>query len=290
MIALYWIFRFKSKIFSLFPFWLVYSISDLLTPVLYYIFTYRKKVIVQNLQNSFPNKSPAEIRDLTYRFYKSLIDISFETIKMEHMTPTKYAQRITVENENILKEIADNKQGVVVVMSHTGNWEWICQRIALESNYFEEIGVIAKEMSNPYFEKYFRFLRLRIQSKKVIMVPFLQSARFVSSGRHKSKMIVAIADQTPHKNQISFRAPFLNQDTPVFLGPEKIAKTLDYKVLFCHATRSGRGKYKIRFEPISFQAKLEDEYFITNSHLKMLEADIIEQPESWLWSHRRWKY
>jgi KDO2-lipid IV(A) lauroyltransferase len=209
---------------------------------------------------------------------------------MEHMTVEKYIQRVELDNEELLHEIISRNKGVVVVMSHTGNWEWICQRIAIASHVFDETDVIAKEMSNPYFEKYFRFLRLRIQSRKIIMVPFLQSAKYVSSARHSMNMIVTIADQTPHKNQINFRTQFLNQDTPVFLGPEKIGRALDYEVVFCHTKRTKRGKYKIHLEPISIKPKTENEFQITLKHLKMLENDIHLQPESWLWSHRRWKY
>lgn len=290
MILLFWLFRLKSRIISLLPFRVIYFLSDIIYPLFYYVFRYRKKVILENLCKSFPSKSDKEILSLASKFYKSLLDISLETIKMEHMTKSKYKQRVTLKNEELLTKIASQNQGAVIVMSHTGNWEWVCQRIAFAGEIFNEMGVIAKEMTNPYFEKYFRFIRLHKQSEKVIMVPFMHSARYVSSARKSMKMIVTIADQTPHKNQINFRSNFLNQDTPVFLGPEKIGKALDYAVIFCHTKRTGRGRYELLLELISENPKSEKEYDITKAHLKMLENDIISQPESWLWSHRRWKY
>jgi KDO2-lipid IV(A) lauroyltransferase len=103
-------------------------------------------------------------------------------------------------------------------------------------------------------------------------------------------MLIAIADQTPHKEQIQYRTEFLHQDSGVFLGPECIAKSLNYAVVFCHASKTGRGFYHINFELITDTPKEITQYAITNKHVKMLEEDIHKQPEIWLWSHRRWKY
>lgn len=290
MILLYWIFRLNSRIISLLPFRILYLLSDFLVPIFYYLIGYRKNVILENLKQSFPDKSKKEITCIALDFYKNLIDVSLETIKMEHMTQAKYKQRVELVNEELLNTYLSVGKGIVIIMSHTGNWEWVCQRLAFAGEIFEETGVVAKEMTNQYFEKYFRFIRLRIQSPKVIMVPFHQSSRYISAARNKKKVIITIADQTPHKNQIHYRAKFLNQSTPVFLGPEKIGRALDYPVLFCHTKRLSRGRYKISLEAISVHPKTEDEFFITRNHLEKLENDILLQPESWLWSHRRWKY
>ena len=103
-------------------------------------------------------------------------------------------------------------------------------------------------------------------------------------------MLITIADQTPHKDQIQYRTDFMNQNTGVFLGPERIAKSLNYAVVFCHVSKTGRGFYHIDYELVTETPKEEKPYEITNRHVKMLEGDIRKQPEIWLWSHRRWKY
>jgi len=288
----YWIFRIITKIISWLPYSLLYLISDFLTLVINGLLPYRKKVIFENLHKSFPEKDQNEINQITKEFYRNLIDISLETIKLEVISKEEILKRVSVLGNDLLHQLSVRKKGVVVVMSHNGNWEWVGQRVCIEGLRFDDFGIIAKEMTNPYFEKYFTKLRSRLLEGNGIgeIIPFNETARRLASKRHKACMIVAIADQTPHHDQIQYRTNFLNQESGVFLGPERIAKSLDYAVVFCHVRRTGRGYYQISFELITESPTKTEPYFITDQHVKMLEEDIISQPELWLWSHRRWKY
>jgi len=289
MIIFYWLFRLKARILSWLPIKLLYIFSGFMAFVLCHIVKYRKKVIVSNLQNSLPGKNTTEIRKLANSFYRNLADIAFEIIKLESISKEQLEKRVTVEGQDVLDRISRKKQGVVVVMSHTGNWEWISQRVCFSGVGFDNIGVVAMEMTNPYFEKYFTQIRLRLQKGKAEIIPFTQTAKYLASRRHKASMIIAIADQSPHKDQIQYRTSFLNQDTGVFLGPERIARTLNYAIVFCHVKQTGRGFYKATFELITETPQDAPQHFITETHVKMLENDILTDPDAWLWSHRRWK-
>jgi len=289
MIIFYWLFRLKARILSWLPIKLLYIFSGFMAFVLCHIVKYRKKVIVSNLQNSLPGKNTTEIRKLANSFYRNLADIAFEIIKLESISKEQLEKRVTVEGQDVLDRISKKKQGVVVVMSHTGNWEWISQRVCFSGVGFDNIGVVAMEMTNPYFEKYFTQIRLRLQKGKAEIIPFTQTAKYLASRRHKASMIIAIADQSPHKDQIQYRTSFLNQDTGVFLGPERIARTLNYAIVFCHVKQTGRGFYKATFELITETPQDAPQHSITETHVKMLENDILKDPNAWLWSHRRWK-
>jgi Kdo2-lipid IVA lauroyltransferase/acyltransferase len=290
MILFYWIFRLKARILSWLPIKLLYIFSGFMAFVLCHIVKYRKKVIVSNLQNSLPGRSDSEIQKLANSFYRNLSDIAFEIIKLESISRTQLEKRVTVEGQDVLDRILSKKQGVVVVMSHSGNWEWISQRVCFSGVGFDNIGVVAMEMTNPYFEKYFTQIRLRLQKGIAEIIPFTQTAKYLASRRHKASMIIAIADQSPHKDQIQYRTSFLNQDTGVFLGPERIARSLNYAIVFCHVKQTGRGFYKATFELITETPQDAPQHFITETHVKMLENDILTDPNAWLWSHRRWKY
>jgi KDO2-lipid IV(A) lauroyltransferase len=287
---LYLIFRFKSLILSRLPLRVLYFFSGFLAFLINHIASYRKKVIVSNLKNSFPEKSNTEIRKLTNAFYRNLADLFFEIIKLESISKNELIRRVTVDSRDVLQNIAKKKQGVVVVMSHTGNWEWISQRVCFEGIDFDDVGVVAKEMTNPYFEHYFTRIRLRLQKGIAEIIPFKETAKHLAGKRHKASMIIAIADQSPHKDQILYRTSFMNQDTGVFLGPERIARVLNYAVVFCHVKQTKRGFYHISFELIKDTPYSLPEHGITDTHVRMLEDDIKKQPETWLWSHRRWKY
>ena len=287
---LFWIVQIIFKIINSIPFRFKYFLSDILSPVLNHLIRYRKKVIITNLKNSFPEKNNNQINAIIKGFYRHLADLIFEIIKLDSLSEAELFRRVTVSGEEVLAALAEQKKGVVVVMSHTGNWEWTSQRVCFAGRGFEYVGVVAKEVSNTYFDEYFTNIRLKLQKGRSEIIPFTQTARYLASIRHKTSMIITIADQTPHIDQIAYRTDFLNQDSGVFLGPERIAKSLNFAVVFCHVERKKRGFYHIEFELITNTPKEEKPYEITNSHVKMLENDIRKQPEIWLWSHRRWKY
>jgi Kdo2-lipid IVA lauroyltransferase/acyltransferase len=272
------------------PFGVLYFFSDCFFVLVRFAVRYRYQVITSNLTASFPEKDPSSIKKIRSGFYRHFADLAVEIIKLGRITEAELFEHVTVSGNEILKDLAERKKGVVVVMSHDGNWEWISQRICYEGRRFEYTGVVAKEMSNARFEKLFTDLRMRLQQGFSEIIPFQQTARYLAAVRNKAAMIIAIADQTPHKNQIQYRTRFLNQDTPVFLGPERIARSLGYAVVFCAVTRKKRGYYHVDISLITDSAETTKPYEITDQHVRLLEEDILNQPFTWLWSHRRWKY
>lgn len=282
--------RLLLKIISLLPFFAIYLLSDLFYPIIFYIAGYRKKVVIGNLKTSFPDKNSLQINAIAKAFYRHFSDLVFETIKFGSISETDINRRVKVTNRQVITSLKARNMGVVVVMSHTGNWEWTSQQVCFEGRGFEYIGVIAKEVSSKNFNEIYSYVRMRLQKGNAEIIPLKETARHLASIRHKKSMIITIADQTPHKNEIQYRTDFLRQDTGVFLGPERIARSLNYAVVFCHVKKEERGYYSIDFELITDSPKDCAQFEITNKHVKMLEKDIIEQPEIWLWSHRRWKY
>jgi KDO2-lipid IV(A) lauroyltransferase len=98
-----------------------------------------------------------------------------------------------------------------------------------------------------------------------------------------------IADQTPGPDN-AFWTIFLNQDTPVFWGTERIARKIDFPVVYIAVKRLKRGYYTITAEVLAEHPKDTADEQITKLHTARLEKDIREQPEIWLWSHKRWKH
>jgi len=284
------IIQFILRIFNLIPLRILYIFSDILSPFLNHIVRYRSKVVLNNLKKSFPEKTDIQIKTILKGFYRHFTDLIFEVIKLGSLSEKELFRRVTVSGEEILTDLAALKKGVVVVMSHNGNWEWTSQRVCFSGRSFEYVGVVAKEVSDPYFDKYFNDLRMRLQEGFSEIIPFNETARHLASVRHKTSMLITIADQTPHIGQIQYRTNFMNQNSGVFLGPERIAKSLNFAVVFCHVSKPRRGMYHIEYELITDAPKESPPFEITNSHVKMLEDDIRKQPKIWLWSHRRWKY
>ena len=99
-----------------------------------------------------------------------------------------------------------------------------------------------------------------------------------------------IADQRPPRISGNYWTMFLNQETPVFMGPEKIARKLNAAVIYTHVDKIKRGKYLLKATLLFEEAAQTDEYEITKTHLRLLENYIKEKPQYWLWSHKRWKH
>jgi KDO2-lipid IV(A) lauroyltransferase len=111
----------------------------------------------------------------------------------------------------------------------------------------------------------------------------------VKEGHEKLSAIIFGADQSPSISKNIYWTQFLNQDTAVALGAEKYGKLYDMPVVFTHLSRVKRGYYVVEFETVTANPVQEEEHFITEKHVRLMEKQILKQPEFWLWSHKRWK-
>jgi KDO2-lipid IV(A) lauroyltransferase len=187
----------------------------------------------------------------------------------------------------ILNHAFQHHDNVIIALAHRGCWEWIGQALGLVSP-LTGYG-ITKPLSNEYFNDYMESLRNRFNPGSTIS--FRQTYRTLV--RHKQEGHVAFyliaADQTPHIDEINYWSNFLNQDTPFYLGIEKMAVSLDLPVVFLDIHRVGRGRYSVDFQIITYDPKKTSTHEIMEKYIRMLEDCIISDPPNWLWSHRRWK-
>ena len=89
---------FALKLISYLPFLILYGVSDILYFILKNIAGYRKKVIVENLRNSFPEKSKLEIKKITARYYHFFCDMAIEIVKSHSMSSKQFDKRIIFKN------------------------------------------------------------------------------------------------------------------------------------------------------------------------------------------------
>jgi KDO2-lipid IV(A) lauroyltransferase len=115
--------------------------------------------------------------------------------------------------------------------------------------------------------------------------------QLIADSNNKVLSITAfLMDQTPRKHEIQYWTTFLNQDTPVLTGTEKVARKLNAVVLFCHIRKIKRGYNRLEFSVIAEHARDTEPFEITEKATRTIEEKIIECPELWLWSHKRWKH
>jgi KDO2-lipid IV(A) lauroyltransferase len=262
----------------------LYLLADVLCFFLFKVFGYRKKIILMNLRNSFPSKSEKEINNIADKFYLHFCDLVVETIKTLSITESEVKKMIRFEDVNVLKKYKEANQSIILMLGHLGNWELAGARFGLEN--LHQLYVIYHPLENLYFDKLVYKMRTRLGNRLYAMNEVL---RGMIQNKADTTAIAFIADQTPPP-ETAYWMEFLHQDTPVFNGIGKLAKKFKYPIVYVSIKEEIRGKYVIHLENfIPFPANLHENE-ITHQVNKRLEADIVSQPEHWLWSHRRWKH
>jgi KDO2-lipid IV(A) lauroyltransferase len=260
--------------------------SDIVYFILYYLIGYRKKVVWQNLKNSFPQKTDEEIDRTRKKFYHYFCDLFIEFIKALTISKKSIVARckFTPEGMAVLNTLAGKNKSILLVMGHFGNWEWAGQSFSLLCRH--RLYVIYHQLGNKHFNDAMTRLRSRFGTGVIEMK---RTYKEMLSHKNILNATVFLADQTPQPDN-AYWMTFLNQDTPVFKGTEVIAKKLGLPVVYANVTRLKRGYYEMHLELlVEFPADTADGE-ITEMHTKRLEQDIIAMPETWLWSHRRWKH
>lgn len=273
-------------VITLLPLRVLYLFSDLLFPLVCYFPGYRRKVVAENLRNAFPGKNEKERAVIQRSFYRHFCDLAVEILKLTHMSDKQLMRRMTINNKALPDRLYNEGRDVVAVLGHYGNWEWT----SIMSRYTELRNVpIYKPLNNKHFDRFMLSLRIRNNCDPV---PMSMVVREIIRNRKEKTLAMYgfISDQTPARAEIRYRTEFLNQDTPVFLGTEKIASKYDMAVVFINVQKVRRGYYTMTPELLFEHSAGQPEYLITRTHVKRLEEVIREKPEYWLWSHRRWKY
>ncbi len=271
------------KPISLLPFNVLYMVSDIAYFIIYRVLGYRKKVVTKNLVNSLPHKSMDEIKNIRKNFYKHFTDFLFESFKIFSITEKEVLERFKVLNPEVLKPYADANQSVIIVGGHYNNWEMLAVGI---DHYIEHQSVaIYSKLAN----KFVNGKVLKSRGKYGLrLIPRHEVKAFFAETKELTATLFG-ADQSPSIAKKVYWTEFLNQDTPVMFGVEKFAKEKDYPVIYGGMTKVKRGHYEFEFE-VLFDKPLEAPYGeITKVHTKRLETQILEDPQYWLWTHKRWK-
>ncbi len=274
----------QAFLFSLF-YGFTWLLSDFTFVVMYYLVGYRKGVVQKNLRNSFPDKSEQELKKIERKFYRHLCDLMLETLVLLHTKLNKALKLCKFNNLDLFDKFHQEGKSVVLVTGHYGNWELYGLMAHQLTQHF--VGIY-KPLTNPRYDRIMLDMRQRF---KAITVPMNDTLRALIDYKRKGEPIVLlmIADQTPAKSDIRYWTTFLNQPTAVFLGAEKLSQKFDMPVVFSVIRRVKRGQYEVDFELLTETPNEFKPYELTDLHVKRLEQQIMETPQYWLWSHKRWK-
>jgi KDO2-lipid IV(A) lauroyltransferase len=272
---------------SLLPLRVLYGVSDILYFPLYYWIRYRRRVVRKNLLNSFPDKDLKEIIQIEKGFYAFFCDYVVETLKLFSMSEKEMRKRMSFEGLEAVESQMGGDRSCILCLGHYGNWEWISSLpLHLDKSIYP--GQIYRPLRNKLSDRLFLKVRGRFGANSI---PQEQTLRKIVHLRNDRKrfMFGFIADQVPVWTSIRRWIDFLNQDTPVFLGPERIARQTGASVFYVDVKRVKRGYYRCDFILLAHDPLELPEFALTDKYFHCLENTILREPRYWLWSHNRWK-
>jgi len=271
---------------SALPFRALYTLSNGMYVFLYHIMGYRKKVVITNLKNSFPEKTEEEINTICKQYYSYLCDLFLETFKTLTISKKSMLKHCYFhpDAQKLFDRLADENKSVILVLGHLGNWEWAGNTFSLCCRH--QLYVIYHPLRNKQFDGLMYKMRSHFGTK---LIAKKDTFRTMLAQKGELNVTAFIADQTPFPEN-AYWVRFLNQDTPVFKGTEIIAKKINYPVVYVNVDRIKRGYYELNAEMLCEDPAATADEEITLMHTRRLEQDIIARPETWLWSHKRWKH
>lgn len=284
----YHLLSFSLKLLSSIPFRVLYVLSDALYYVVYYIVRYRRAIVHKNLIDSFPEKSEEEITRIEKQFYHFFTDQVLESCKMATISPAEISGRMRFTNIESVNAVLRQGKSIALYMGHYGNWEWVAS-VPLHLEKGVTAAQIYHKLSNENMDRLILHNRGRMGG---ISVEMRKTARYATelASTGKVSMIGFIADQSPKKREVRHFVPFLNHNVPVLTGTEKIIKHYGFESWFLKVKRVKRGYYEAEFVQIHEHPEVLPDFELTALYYQMLEKMIREQPELYLWTHKRFKH
>ncbi len=282
----YYLFLLLIHTFGRLPFPILYQVAKGIGWILYHIVGYRKKVIAQNLEICFPEKSEEERQRITKDFYIHLSGLTLESLKQWTMSKEEVLERCKIYNPEIFKPYFEKGQSLVCAAAHYSHWEWSAPSTAMQLDH--HIIGIYKAIKNPYINE--RVLGLR-EKYGIEFVDTSEAYQVIEANEKAGNvcMYVLLSDQSPSYLDKSYWVDFFGHSTPCIKGPEKIAKQYNLPVLYGESRMVKKGFYELVFKTLSDHPQENPHKEITQMMMKEVERQIRHIPATWLWSHRRWK-
>jgi KDO2-lipid IV(A) lauroyltransferase len=243
-------------------------------------------VTFENLSKSLPEKDKPEIHQIEKAFYRNLCDLLLEVVKSQKITITELKDRVRFKNEEVFNEFYHNRKNVMAAMGHCGNWEWVGNRLGLFIKH--EGAAIYKPLKDKFFDSYMVEQRQKY-GNTLLMINYKHVFRTLLSLKDRLYTVFILADQSPAISEIDYFVKFLGRKTAFYQGMDKVTRKLGYAVTYFDIQRVKRGFYEVEVKVISEDARTTEEGEITKKYVHFLEESIYNQPDNWLWSHKRWK-
>jgi len=268
------------------PFPILYLLSDFIYIITYYIVGYRKITVRENLAMAMPHLSEKERLLIEKKSFHHLCDMFLEMIKTITISRKEIDKRFVFTNLEAFKNLEKKEKSIALMMGHYASYEWA---VSINQQIDFEGYAIYKKINNPYFDKLVRSIRSRF---KATLITTKQAIPVIIENKKNNKLGLYgfASDQSPKINSVFHWQKFMGIEVPVHTGAEMLAKKYNMSMVFLKTRKVKRGYYEASFEVLSENPKEVPNYEITDKFLKLVEQQILEAPEFYLWTHKRWKH
>lgn len=270
---------------SILPYRLFYLFSDVVFFLVYHVIGYRKKVVRENLELVFPEKSEEEIHRIGKAFFKHMCDMFLEMVKTMNLSREDVKKRYYIINVDLMLDI-EKEKSILVPCSHYANWEWnVSLNLYIQSKGY----AVYQKVANVYFDRMVKKFRSRWNTE---LITTHETVKTVIRNEKKGVKGIygMVSDQSPMVVHAHYWDKFMGITVPIYNGTEVLARKLDLAVVFLKVSKVKRGYYQAEFIPITLSGKNTAPNEITKKFIELAEQQIREKPEHYLWSHKRWKH
>lgn len=270
---------------SILPFRLLYLFSDFCYVLVYYVLGYRKKTVRANLAMALPHLSAAERLVIERKSYRHLCDMFLEMIKTMSISKKEIERRFRFVNLDVYLELEKKEKSIALMCAHYASYEWVISM----NHYIHFRGyAIYKRIRNPHFDKLVRDIRSKF---KAYLITTKETKKTIEEDTKKGLFGVYgfASDQTPRPTDNLYWYHFMGIETPIHIGAELLAKRYDLNVIYLRVTKVKRGFYEGHFEVLTENVQAIPDFKLSERFMDKVEEQILEAPEFYLWTHKRWK-
>lgn len=270
---------------SILPFRLLYALSDVIYVLIYYVIGYRKKTVRENLRLALPHLSDKERLIIEKKSFRHLCDMFLEMIKTMSISKKEIEKRFVLTNLEVYSDLEKQGKSIAFMCAHYASYEWV---ISMNHHISFRGYAIYKRIRNEHFDKLVRDIRSKF---KAYLITTKETKKVIE--KNKNEGILGVygfaSDQTPRPTDNMYWYKFMGIETPIHIGAELMAKRYDMNVIFLKVKKVKRGYYEGSFEVLTTDVKSVPDFKISEQFMDKVEQQIIEAPEYYLWTHKRWK-
>jgi Kdo2-lipid IVA lauroyltransferase/acyltransferase len=256
--------------------------------VMYYLDWEHRRVALQNLSLAFgQEKSESEILGIAKKTFQNLGMMAIEFFRLPKMDIETFKKKVNIEGLEIYKKTLEGKKGILLLLSHFGNWELMGLMSKVLGN---PIAVIARPIKkNRRVDQMVAEVR---SGTGLEVISTEKASRKAIRTLSQNRLVGILIDQRAKRSE-GVWVDFFGKKAPSTPALAVLAMRTKAPILPVFMIRNGYQKHRLIIqEPLQLvdtgDVKRDVE---TNTQLlhHTLESMIRQYPDQWFWVHRRWE-